>query len=227
MTDLEIGPLEQADPQPHVVSGGSAESSSKKREKRERKSVKTIVKEPKKRVKKSSSSPIEVDQKITDLRNELKLLTLKSAELKGLSDTELKNQLAKIGKMKEKDLIFELEKLRVQTSSSWTKNLSKCMTEGYGLIADLALKTEGHILNEVREDKNLQASVHGELEKYAFDMNSKARIAMLLAVDTAKGYFSKKASLPFGPPLLIRQNAIVMAPIPISTTIEKKGETIK
>lgn len=224
------------DPQPHIIStnplGGSEDSKHTKAKGRTRKSVKNTSVSGKKTLKKST----EEDQKVIDLRNELKLLTLKSAEMKGLSDADLKISLAKIAKMKENDLSFELEKLRVQLSSSWTKNLSKALTDAYGFVADLALRTEGYIQQEVREDKNLEASVHGELEKVAFDMNPKARIAMLLAVDTAKGYFAKKAGqkflqdrlpiltfpnpLPGGPPVLIRQNAI----IPVSH-VPQQGET--
>jgi hypothetical protein len=233
----------ESDPIPYMISSlenSVAESEdllsnteAKKRSKRERKNVKSApVKAPKERKKAKGKTPktIVEDQRIIDLRNEFKLLTLKSAEVKGLSEAELKASIAKGAKMKEKDLLWELDKLRVQTSDSWTKKMATCFTEGYGVIADFALKTEGYIQREVREDENLQATVHGELDKVAFLMNPKARIAMLLFFDTFRGFNAKKAhdrqrvALPQNPsasipppPLLTRQNG--SSPFAISSVL--------
>jgi hypothetical protein len=173
---------------PHMVElNVSGTKTGKKKEKKERKTVK----ERASKAPRTPKDPIEKQDPLADLRQELKILTLKNAELRGSSDEELKKDLAKINRLKENDLKFQLEKVRVQTTTSWTKNLATCLTEGTGMLLDTVLKGDGHIHHEIKEDKKLEATVHSQLETIAFKMSPQSMIAMLLAVDTGKGWMKK------------------------------------
>ena len=71
----------------------------------------------------------EEDTKSQELRQELKLLVLKNAELNGSSEAELKRDLNKVARVKSNDLPFELDRARLITSKSWTRDLPKSVME--------------------------------------------------------------------------------------------------
>ena len=166
--------------------------------------------------KSSKSTKKQKEDSVTeDLRNELKLLILKHAENTHMAESELKRELNRAARVKENDLPFELDKQRLKVSGSWTKGFAVGVKNGAGLLFDKLLKADGHIAKEFAEDKNLEAAIHTELEKFTFLMNPRLRIGVLGAKDVATGYVNKigapsaapSAPPPF-PPLLIRQNGL-------------------
>lgn len=209
------------DAQPHIVTDNKeVKVEEEKKTKRVRKSVKTREPKPRKprtRIQRTDiSGPTNLPQapidpnlntgvptpvpepfpdlkQLEELRNELKFLVLKQAENDQLSDEEIKRELARVARIRDNDLKFELEKMRIKCSSSWTKNLAKAVTEGFGSLCDMGLRANGHISNEFKEDKNLHATVHGQLENYAFTMSPSSRIALLSFTDVVKGYIKKRA----------------------------------
>ena len=101
----------------------------------------------------------------------------------------------------------------MKVAGSWTKEFAVGVKNGAGLIFDTLLKTDGDIAKKFAEDKNLEAAIHTQLEKFTFLMDPRLRIGVLVAKDVATGYVNKMARTapsappPF-PPLLIRQNGL-------------------
>ena len=145
-----------------------------------------------------------------------------------MAESELKKELNRAARVKENDLPFELDKQRFKILGSWTKGFAVGVKNGAGLIFDKLLKADGHIAREFAEDKNLEAAIHTELEKFTFLMDPRLRIGVLGAKDLATGYVNKIGSVAPStgagahptfppPPLLIRQNGVVpmqVLPVP-------------
>jgi hypothetical protein len=187
----------------------------KRKEKKEkRKSVKEETKKPKEKRQRAkeigSAKNANEDPKVTEQRNELKLLILNQAERTQMTQPELKKELAKAARIKENDLGFELEKMRLKHADSWSKGLAASVKNGTGLFLDKVLKGNGHIAQEMMEDKNLEHALHSQLEKIAFLMDPRIRIGLLTVQDVVQGYAKKmreQASIP-PPPQLIRQDGV-------------------
>ena len=212
--DISFDHLERTDAQPHRVSFNLPDDTNTKAKKiRSTRSVpkrKSVRKNSRKR---KTPYPLEsqedVVDELKDKREELKLLTLKYAQLTSIPDEELKQQLNRIARMKENDLNFELEKARFRMDSSWTKNLAEVVKDGTAIALDTITKGNGFVQKEISEDKQLEGGIYSQIENYAFSMNPKIRIAVLAATDTIKGLMKKRREqpIPLEPPKLVRQNA--------------------
>lgn len=166
-----------------------------KRQRAPRKGVKTRTPKPKVPKAPRQRKPPQVAKESPEtqaMRAELTRNILRLAEMNGSTDHEVKLEMAKAARIKPDHLEFALSRSNLKFSQSMTRNLASTVKRGSGLVLDTTVGGNGHVLKEFEQDKNLEASIHTELERWPLLSNPKVRILLSGVMNTVKGFLNKK-----------------------------------